>query len=50
MIGFPAHLGNSILRPEKRGNIILALTAAIWQNETIERPEPARSLSAYDHY
>ena len=28
---------------------ILALTAAIWHNETSNRPGPARSLIAYDH-
>jgi len=28
---------------------ILALTAAIWHNETTNRPGPARSLLAYDH-
>ena len=28
---------------------ILALTAAIWHNETNKRPGPARSLLAYDH-
>ena len=28
---------------------ILALTAAIWHNETTDRPGPARSLIAYDH-
>jgi hypothetical protein len=28
---------------------ILALTAAIWHNETSHRPGPARSLTAYDH-
>lgn len=28
---------------------ILALTAAIWHNETTNRPGPARSLIAYDH-
>lgn len=28
---------------------LLALTAAIWHNETTERPRPARSLTAYDH-
>jgi hypothetical protein len=28
---------------------ILALTAAIWHNETTERDGPARSLTAYDH-
>ncbi|MCP5028286.1 MAG: IS982 family transposase [Actinomycetia bacterium] len=28
---------------------ILALTAAIWHNETTNRPGPARSLTAYDH-
>lgn len=28
---------------------ILALTAAIWHNETTARPGPARSLIAYDH-
>ena len=28
---------------------ILALTAAIWHNETTGRPGPARSLIAYDH-
>lgn len=28
---------------------LLALTAAIWHNETSERPGPARSLTAYDH-
>lgn len=28
---------------------LLALTAAIWHNETTERPGPARSLTAYDH-
>ena len=27
---------------------ILALTAAIWHNETANRPGPARSLTAYD--
>ncbi|MCP5034560.1 MAG: IS982 family transposase, partial [Actinomycetia bacterium] len=28
---------------------ILALTAAIWHNETTNQPGPARSLTAYDH-
>jgi hypothetical protein len=28
---------------------LLALTAAIWHNETVDRPGPARSLLAYDH-
>jgi len=28
---------------------ILALTAAIWHNETTNRAGPARSLTAYDH-
>ncbi|MEO7573966.1 MAG: transposase [Acidimicrobiales bacterium] len=28
---------------------ILALTAAIWHNETTQRDGPARSLTAYDH-
>lgn len=28
---------------------LLALTAAIWHNETTSRPGPARSLLAYDH-
>ncbi len=28
---------------------ILALTAAIWHNETTAQPGPARSLLAYDH-
>ena len=28
---------------------LLALTAAIWHNETSDRPGPARSLLAYDH-
>ena len=28
---------------------ILALTAAIWHNETTDQPGPARSLTAYDH-
>jgi Transposase DDE domain len=28
---------------------ILALTTAIWHNETTQRPGPARSLIAYDH-
>ena len=28
---------------------ILALTAAIWHNETTNQPRPARSLIAYDH-
>ena len=28
---------------------ILALTAAIWHNETTNQPGPARSLLAYDH-
>jgi hypothetical protein len=28
---------------------ILALTAAIWHNETSQRDGPARSLTAYDH-
>jgi hypothetical protein len=28
---------------------LLALTAAIWHNETTRRPGPARSLTAYDH-
>ena len=28
---------------------ILALTAAIWHNETSHQPGPARSLIAYDH-
>ncbi len=28
---------------------VLALTAAIWHNETTDRPGPARSLIAYDH-
>ena len=28
---------------------ILALTAAIWHNETSTRPGPPRSLTAYDH-
>ncbi|MFT7649639.1 MAG: hypothetical protein ACI8Y4_004402, partial [Candidatus Poriferisodalaceae bacterium] len=28
---------------------ILALTAAIWHNETTKQPGPARSLTAYDH-
>ena len=28
---------------------LLALSAAIWHNETTNRPGPARSLLAYDH-
>ncbi len=28
---------------------LLALTAAIWHNQTTNRPGPARSLIAYDH-
>jgi hypothetical protein len=28
---------------------LLALTAAIWHNETTNRPGPARRLIAYDH-
>ena len=28
---------------------LLALTAAIWHNETTNQPGPARSLLAYDH-
>ncbi len=28
---------------------LLALTAAIWHNETTNRPGPARSLTPYDH-
>ena len=28
---------------------LLALTAAIWHNETTNQPGPARSLIAYDH-
>lgn len=28
---------------------LLALTAAIWHNETTHQPGPARSLTAYDH-
>jgi hypothetical protein len=28
---------------------LLALTAAIWHNETSNQPGPARSLIAYDH-
>jgi hypothetical protein len=28
---------------------LLALTAAIWHNETSRQPGPARSLTAYDH-
>ena len=28
---------------------ILALTAAIWHNETTQQPGPARSLTPYDH-
>ena len=28
---------------------ILALTAAIWHNETTHQPGPTRSLTAYDH-
>ena len=28
---------------------LLALTAAIWHNETTRQPGPARSLTAYDH-
>ena len=28
---------------------LLALTAAIWHNETSHQPGPARSLTAYDH-
>jgi hypothetical protein len=28
---------------------LLALTAAIWNNETTNQPGPARSLTAYDH-
>ena len=28
---------------------LLALTAAIWHNETSDQPGPARSLTAYDH-
>ncbi len=28
---------------------LLALTAAIWHNQTTQRPGPARSLIAYDH-
>jgi hypothetical protein len=28
---------------------LLALTAAIWHNETTNKPGPARSLTAYDH-
>lgn len=27
----------------------LAITAAIWHNETSNQPGPARSLIAYDH-
>ncbi|MCY4622311.1 MAG: IS982 family transposase, partial [bacterium] len=28
---------------------LLALTAAIWHNQTTNQPGPARSLIAYDH-
>lgn len=28
---------------------LLALTTAIWHNETTNRPGPARSLTAYDY-
>ena len=28
---------------------LLALTAAIWHNQTTQQPGPARSLIAYDH-
>jgi len=28
---------------------ILALTPAIWHNQTTHQPGPARSLTAYDH-
>ena len=28
---------------------LLALTAAIWHNQTTQQPGPARSLLAYDH-
>ena len=28
---------------------ILALTTAIWHNQTTQQPGPARSLTAYDH-
>ena len=28
---------------------LLALTAAIWHNQTTQQPGPARSLTAYDH-
>ncbi len=31
------------------GARLLALTAAIWHNETYHRTRPSRSLTAYDH-
>ena len=49
-LGLERHRGRT--RPGVAARILrrlLALTAAIWHNETTQQPGPARSLIAYDH-
>lgn len=49
-LGLERHRGRT--RPGVAARILqrlLALTAAIWHNQTTRQPGPARSLTAYDH-
>ena len=49
-LGLERHRGRT--RPGVAARILqrlLALTAAIWHNQTTQQPRPARSLIAYDH-
>ena len=49
-LGLERHRGRT--RPGVAARILprlLALTAAIWHNQTTQQPGPARSLIAYDH-
>ena len=49
-LGLERHRGRT--RPGVAARILqrlLALTAAIWHNQTTQQPRPARSLTAYDH-
>ncbi len=49
-LGLERHHGRT--RPGVAARVLqrlLALTAAIWHNQTTQQPGPARSLTAYDH-
>ena len=49
-LGLESHGGRT--RPGVAARVLqrlLALTAAIWHNQTTQQPGPARSLTAYDH-